>query len=98
MYIDAPLVSVKACIPLASCPLHAGFSDGIARWVSTNLRPTPTTTTTPSAGKLLDWTFDLAGIAALYESYERDTLWPLLQAPPQGLKVDFVKAERSTFR
>lgn len=25
-------------------------------------------------------------------------MWPLLQDPPQGLTVDFVKAEHSTFR
>lgn len=76
--------------------MRVGFSDGIARWVSTNLRPAASTD--PAASKLLDWTFDLDGIAAMYESYERDSLYPLLRAPPQGLKLDFVKAERSTFR
>jgi hypothetical protein len=34
----------------------------------------------------------------MYASYEASSLWPLLQQPPQGLKVDFVKAERSNFR
>ena len=31
-------------------------------------------------------------------SYETTALWPLLQQPPAGLSLDFVKAERSTFR
>jgi hypothetical protein len=34
----------------------------------------------------------------MYASYESASLWPLLQAPPQGLQLDFVKAERSNFR
>ncbi len=33
-----------------------------------------------------------------FESYERTSLWPLLREPPQGLQVDFVRAERSEFR
>jgi hypothetical protein len=36
--------------------------------------------------------------AELYASYESADLWPLLHSPPQGLKVDFVRAEGSTFR
>jgi hypothetical protein len=34
----------------------------------------------------------------MYASYEGASLWPLLQSPPQGLRLDFVKAERSSFR
>ncbi|KAG2426723.1 hypothetical protein HYH02_014763 [Chlamydomonas schloesseri] len=75
--------------------LAAGFSPAIARWVVTNLRPVPGGS--PSAGPFA-WTFDLDGIAQLYSSYESTALWPLLQQPPAGLSLDFVKAERSTFR
>lgn len=69
----------------------AGFSAPVARWVTTNLRPTPGTHS-------LRWTFDLDGIAEMYNSYEISSLWGLLEAPPQGLAVDFVRAERSSFR
>jgi hypothetical protein len=31
-------------------------------------------------------------------SYEQTSLWPLLEAPPEGLHLDFVKAEGSVFR
>lgn len=75
--------------------LAEGFSDPIARWVATNLRPAPGT----GAGEgSLVWAFDLDGIASMYESYEHKSHWPLLQAPPQGLSVHFVRAEHSSFR
>jgi pimeloyl-ACP methyl ester carboxylesterase len=34
----------------------------------------------------------------MYESYEEAQLWDLLANPPKGLSIDFVKAERSSFR
>jgi pimeloyl-ACP methyl ester carboxylesterase len=34
----------------------------------------------------------------MYESYEVKSHWPLLEAPPKGLRVNFVRAERSSFR
>ncbi|KIY94419.1 hypothetical protein MNEG_13543 [Monoraphidium neglectum] len=66
-----------------------GFSAAIATWMTTNLRPSE------SGG--LKWAFDLEGIAQMYASYEATALWDLLRAPPQGLRVDFVKAARSAF-
>lgn len=129
--------------------LAAGFSDPIARWVATNLRParaggniqrgtTPSTAAAPqrqragtgvarsvhngashsgmssaraAAGQAAEstavgsnrssklvWSFDLDGIAAMYESYEQKAHWDLLESPPQGLSVDFVRAEHSNFR
>jgi hypothetical protein len=59
------------------------------RRMTTNLRPSE------SGG--LKWAFDLEGIAQMYASYEATALWDLLRAPPQGLRVDFVKAARSAF-
>eukprot|EP00879_Flechtneria_rotunda_P003292 GHRR01003517.1.p1 GENE.GHRR01003517.1~~GHRR01003517.1.p1 ORF type:complete len:389 (+),score=86.25 GHRR01003517.1:211-1377(+) len=70
--------------------VHAGFSLPIARWVLTNLQP--------AEGGSMRWTFDLDGIAELYDSYEATNLWDLLQSPPEGLHLDFVRAERSHFR
>jgi hypothetical protein len=63
----------------------------VAQWVTTNLRPAP-------GSAHLRWTFDLDGIAEMYESYEASNMWELLRAPPQGLRVDFVRAARSSFR
>lgn len=63
----------------------------MAQWVTTNLRPAP-------GRRQLRWTFDLDGIAEMYDSYEASSMWELLQQPPQGLSVDFVRAERSSFR
>jgi pimeloyl-ACP methyl ester carboxylesterase len=71
--------------------LQSGFSLAVARWVTTNLRPL-------SGSNGLRWTFDLEGIAEMYDSYEDTSLWELLEQPPQGLQVDFVRAERSNFR
>jgi pimeloyl-ACP methyl ester carboxylesterase len=33
----------------------------------------------------------------MYKSYEETDLWPMLETPPDGLEVDFVRAERSAF-
>eukprot|EP00197_Chlamydomonas_leiostraca_P007015 CAMPEP_0202858464 /NCGR_PEP_ID=MMETSP1391-20130828/988_1 /ASSEMBLY_ACC=CAM_ASM_000867 /TAXON_ID=1034604 /ORGANISM="Chlamydomonas leiostraca, Strain SAG 11-49" /LENGTH=353 /DNA_ID=CAMNT_0049537387 /DNA_START=225 /DNA_END=1286 /DNA_ORIENTATION=+ len=74
---------------------RAGFSTAVARWAATSTRPLPGS---PSSTHNLGWSFDLAGIQQLYASYEATCMWPLLEAPPQGLKLDFVKAQHSTFR
>jgi len=75
---------------------RAGFSAAVARWMTTNLRPSATPGA--SAARDLAWTFDVDGLADMYRSYEAADLWPLLETPPQGLRVDFVRAEGSTFR
>lgn len=75
--------------------LAEGFSDPIARWVATNLRPS--SGNNGASGNLV-WTFDLQGISSMYESYENKSHWELLEQPPQGLSVHFVRAEHSSFR
>jgi hypothetical protein len=72
-------------------PLAPGLSPPRPQRMTTNLRPAG-----PDGG--LTWSFDLGGIADMYASYESSDLWPLLRSPPQGLRVDFVRATRSTFR
>jgi pimeloyl-ACP methyl ester carboxylesterase len=76
---------------------RAGFSDGIVKWVATNLRPIAGGPN-PVSGGQLSWTFDLSSIADMYESYECKSHWLLLERPPKGLRVHFVKAEQSSFR
>jgi len=78
---------------LASRLTGAGFSTGVARWAATNLRPAVGT----DQGRLV-WGFDLAGIKDMYDSYEADSLWPFLEAPPPGVEVNFVRAARSEYR
>ncbi|KAG2422981.1 hypothetical protein HXX76_015652 [Chlamydomonas incerta] len=45
----------------------------------------------------VNWTFDLDGVAELYRSYLDTQLWDIIERPPQGLQLDFVKAERSAY-
>ena len=68
----------------------AGFTVAGAQWMTTNLTQFPD-------GRLF-WTFDIAGIADMYASYAATDLWPLVEAPPEGARIDFVRAERSAFR
>jgi len=85
-----PIASRSALIDYLT---RRGFSLGVSRWMTTNLRPVA-----GAADGSLTWSFDLDGIADLYRSYEDTCLWDLLRAPPQGLKVDFVRATQSSFR
>jgi urease beta subunit len=90
--VDQHVHLLKAAIALCSAvAVAAGFTKPVAQWVTTNLRPAPGT-------QQLRWTFDLDGIAEMYDSYEAASMWELLQQPPQGLSVDFVRAEQSSFR
>jgi pimeloyl-ACP methyl ester carboxylesterase len=68
----------------------AGFTQAGAQWMTTNLAP--------MADGRLTWTFDIGGIADMYASYEATDLWPLVESPPVGAMIDFVRAERSAFR
>ena len=70
--------------------ISSGFSAPVAQWMTTNLRST--------SEQGFEWTFDLKGIEELYRSYESSSLWPLLQAPPEGLSIHFVRAQHSHFR
>lgn len=70
--------------------VSSGFSKGIGTWMTTNLAPRK------EGG--FQWTFDLEGIDQMYKSYEQESLWSFLERPPEGLKLDFVRAENSQFR
>jgi pimeloyl-ACP methyl ester carboxylesterase len=73
---------------------QCGFSSPVAAWAASNL--TPFDPQNRSRG--FTWSFDLDGIAQMYESYVSSDLWPLLTRPAEGIKLSFVKAENSTFR
>lgn len=63
----------------------AGFGEGIARWMTTNLRR-------GAAG--FEWVFDLAVVDALLADYRGVDLWPFLDAPPLSLAVHLLVATR----
>ena len=75
----------------------AGFTLEGAQWMTTNLTPCARDAFPDAPDGALTWTFDLAGIVEMYKSYEATDLWPMLETPPAGLEVDFVRAERSAF-
>lgn len=64
----------------------AGFTVGLAQWMTTNLRPSDT-------GFI--WRFDLDGIEALLRDYARADAWPWLASPARRARVDVVRAARS---
>lgn len=70
---------------------EGGFSQGTAQWAATNLVPLEN-------GMGLTWKIDLEAIQKMYRSYENTNLWPLLESPVDGIKISFVRAERSSFR
>ncbi|KAK1275868.1 hypothetical protein QJS04_geneDACA009913 [Acorus gramineus] len=72
-----------------------GFSKEVAQWVVTNLRQTERR---GSSNPVFSWIFDLNGIAEMYKSYEETNLWDIVEDVPQGVHVNFLKAERSLHR
>ena len=71
----------------------AGFTPEGAQWMTTNLQPV--SEQSKASNGELTWTFDIEGIVEMYASYEATDLWPMLETQPRGLRVDFVRAERS---
>lgn len=63
-----------------------GFSTGLSRWMTTNLRRTP-------AGFV--WRFDLAAVREMMADYYRRDLWLAVEAPRIAPEVHIVHAARS---
>lgn len=63
-----------------------GFGDGLARWMTTNLRRT-------SGGFV--WKFDLLAVREMMADYYERDLWLALEAPRVSPAVHVVHAERS---
>ncbi|KAI3767558.1 hypothetical protein L2E82_17771 [Cichorium intybus] len=79
-----------------SALVREGFSKDVAQWVVTNLRKTTNPSDSSSSG--FSWTFDLDGIAQMYQSYEETNLWEVVEDVPRGVHINFLKAERSLHR
>ncbi len=63
-----------------------GFPDSIGQWMTTNLRQT---------ADGYRWCFDLDAIDEMLVSYLATDVWPILESPPPGVRIDVVRAERS---
>lgn len=63
-----------------------GFPPPVGRWMATNL---------VEREDGLRWRFDLEEVGELLDDFFRRDLWDVVEAPPEGLEVAFVKAEGS---
>ncbi|XP_057974654.1 uncharacterized protein LOC131162324 [Malania oleifera] len=75
--------------------VEEGYSKDVAQWVVTNLRQT---SHPGSSSSSFSWVFDLNGIYEMFQSYEETNLWQVVEDVPQGVHVNFLKAERSLHR
>jgi esterase len=64
-----------------------GVARPVAQWMATNLERT-------ESG--MRWRFEVDAMAALLRSFFQTDLWPVVEAPPDGLSVHFVKASESS--
>ncbi|KAB5512511.1 hypothetical protein DKX38_029539 [Salix brachista] len=75
--------------------IQEGFSMDVAQWLVTNLKRNGPPGLPSSS---FSWMFDLDGISEMYQSYEETNLWKFVENLPQGVHVNFLKAERSLHR
>ncbi len=64
-----------------------GWNTGVATWMATNLRY--------SDGQFR-WTLDFDAMESLMRSFFDTDLWPLVETPPDGVDIYFVKGEESS--
>jgi len=81
-------------LPIRSKPelkedlLRRGFPKSLAIWMTTNVRALD------SGG--FRWRFNLHALPELYESYKTLSMWDVLQSPPEGCTIDYVRGELSS--
>lgn len=63
-----------------------GVEPGVAQWMATNLEP---------ADGAYRWRLDLEALESLLQDFFRTDLWDVVENPPPGLEIHFLKAERS---
>ena len=71
---------------VAELLMAQGFSAGLSRWMTTNLRRTD---------RGLVWRFDLDAVELMIQDYFRLDLWSVLELPVADLTIHLVQAERS---
>eukprot|EP00959_Pyramimonas_sp_CCMP1952_P241079 5038210-Pyramimonas_sp.AAC.4 len=75
---------------LKTCLSEKGLSDGMASWMSTLAKAHP--------DGPLTFNINLDGVTKLYDDYELVDTWGVVQSPPKGVDISFVRAERSLFK
>jgi esterase len=66
---------------------HQGLSAGVATWMATNLR---------REGDGFVWTLDFDAMEALLQDFFATDLWPIVESPPPGVALHFVKGNQSS--
>jgi pimeloyl-ACP methyl ester carboxylesterase len=64
-----------------------GAAHAVAEWISTNLE---------STDQGYRWRFDLDAIESLMQDFFRTDLWDVVESPPDGVSIHFIKAEQSS--
>jgi esterase len=65
----------------------AGFDVGVAQWMSTNL---------VRGGNGFAWRLDLDVMERLLHDFFHTDMWPIVEAPPAGHEIHFLKASESS--
>jgi esterase len=66
--------------------VRAGYPEGLGQWMAINLEPVD--------GRYC-WRLDLDAVEEMLRDFFRTDLWPVVEAPPPGVELHFVKATRS---
>eukprot|EP01027_Heterolobosea_sp_BB2_P012105 GEZU01017565.1.p1 GENE.GEZU01017565.1~~GEZU01017565.1.p1 ORF type:complete len:268 (+),score=53.49 GEZU01017565.1:265-1068(+) len=69
--------------------LSLGLSKTTAAWMTTNARY-------DDASNKLVWRFNLDAMQEMYESYKNSCMWELLESPPAGTTINYVRAANSS--
>ncbi|KAM1293755.1 hypothetical protein ACFX2H_013767 [Malus domestica] len=66
--------------------LELGFSKSSSQWIGSNLK---------KHGDHLTWAFNLDVAVQMFNSFQENCYWPLLEHPPQDMEIAVVRAEDS---
>ncbi|GAB4833363.1 hypothetical protein Ancab_031606 [Ancistrocladus abbreviatus] len=66
--------------------LKLGFSKSLSEWIGSNLN---------KSGDQQTWAFNLDAAIQMFNSYREMDYWSLLEHPPKGMEISFVRAEKS---
>ncbi|OQR98278.1 alpha/beta hydrolase domain-containing protein 11-like [Achlya hypogyna] len=68
-----------------------GFETGQAQWMTTNLKPTETN------ADEFEWKMNLPVIDIMFKAFLATDCWPIIEHPPRGASIHFVRAEYNKF-